>query len=96
MSYIGIIFKREIVTLILVTYLIYEKLQDSCITERGREGDRDREIGRELGGEATNDTPYKWWSCDSGYKLLCTLCRNHPADLPFFGQAGHADALDGW
>ena len=66
--------------------------------ERGREiyiyRDSDREIWRELGGEAPNDTAYKWWSCDSGYKLLCTLCRNHPPDLPFFwasrqcGRAG--------
>ena len=50
---------------------------------------------------APNDTPCKRWSCHSGYKLLCKLCQNLPPqqwgpDLPFFGQAGHADPLDGW
>ena len=39
-----------------------------------------------------NDTAYKRWSCHSGFKLLCKLCRTSPAqqwepDLPFFGHA---------
>ena len=51
--------------------------------------------------EAPNDTAYKRWSCHSGLKLLCKLCRTPPPpqwgpDLPFFGHAGHADPLDGW
>ena len=50
---------------------------------------------------APNDTAYKRWSCHSELKLLCKLCRTSPPpamgpDLPFFGQAGHADPLDGW
>ena len=50
---------------------------------------------------APNDTAYKRWSCHSGFKLLCKLCRTSPPpamgpDLPFFGHAGHADPLDGW
>ena len=48
------------------------------------------------GGKAPNDTAYKRWSCHSGLKLLCKLCRTSPPDLPFFGHAGHADPLDGW
>ena len=47
-------------------------------------------------GVAPNDTAYKRWSCHSGFKLLCKLCRTSPPDLPFFGHAGHADPLDGW
>ena len=27
---------------------------------------------------APNDTTYKWWSCYSGYNLLCKLCRTLP------------------
>ena len=27
---------------------------------------------------APNDTDYKRWSCHSGYKLLCKLCRTFP------------------
>ena len=27
---------------------------------------------------APNDTAYKWWSCHSGLKLLCKLCRTSP------------------
>ena len=50
---------------------------------------------------APNDTAYKRWSCHSGLKLLCKLCRTSPPpamgpDLPFFGHAGHADPLNGW
>ena len=41
---------------------------------------------------ATNDIDYKRWSCHSGYKLLCNLCRN----LPSFGQTCHADLMGGW
>ena len=41
--------------------------------------------------------PYKRWSCHSGLKLPCKLCRTSPPpDLPCFGHAGHADPLDGW
>ena len=29
-------------------------------------------------GLAPNDTAYKRWSCQSGYKQLCKLCRNLP------------------
>ena len=46
--------------------------------------------------EAPNDTAYKRWSCHSGFKLLCKLCRTSPPDLPFLGHAGHADPLNGW
>ena len=28
--------------------------------------------------EAPNDTAYKRWSCHSGFKLLCKLCRTSP------------------
>ena len=35
------------------------------------------EIGDEL-YEAPNDTAYKRWSCHSGLKLLCKLCRTSP------------------
>ena len=38
---------------------------------------------------APNDTAYNRWSCHSGFKLLCKLCRTSPPpqwgpDLPFF------------
>ena len=51
--------------------------------------------------EAPNDTAYKRWSCHSGLKLLCKLCRTSPppamgARFTVFGHAGHADPLDGW
>ena len=51
--------------------------------------------------EAPNDTAYKRWSCHSGLKLLCKLCRTSPppalgARFTDFGHAGHADPLDGW
>ena len=42
--------------------------------------------------EAPNDTAYKRWSCHSGLKLLCKLCRTPPRpqqwgpDLPFLGM----------
>ena len=47
---------------------------------------------------APGDTAYKRWSCHSGLKLLCKLCRTSPPpalgpDLLFFGHAG---PLDGW
>ena len=29
-------------------------------------------------GRAPNDTAYKRWSCHSGFKLLCKLCRTSP------------------
>ena len=29
--------------------------------------------------KAPNDTAYKRWSCHSGFKLLCKLCRTSPA-----------------
>ena len=49
---------------------------------------------------APNDTACKRWSCHIGYKLLCKLCRNLPptamGGFTVFGQAGHADPLDGW
>ena len=51
---------------------------------------------------APNDTAYKRWSCHSGFKLLCKLCRTSPPPAMgarftvFFGHAGHADPLDGW
>ena len=55
----------------------------------------------DCGTTAPDDTAYKRWSCHSGLKLLCKLCRTSPPqqwgpDLPFFGHAGHADPLDGW
>ena len=40
--------------------------------ERVMDGERDRER------EAPNDTAYKRWSCHSGFKLLCNLCRTSP------------------
>ena len=51
--------------------------------------------------KAPNDTAYKWWSCHSGLKLLCKLCRTFPPPamgtrFTVFGNAGHADPLDGW
>ena len=44
---------------------------------------------------------YKRWGSHSGHKLLCKLCRTFPppamgARFTVFGQAGHADPLDGW
>ena len=51
---------------------------------------------------APNDTAYKRWSCHSGLKLLCKLCRTSPPQAigarftVFFGHAGHANPLDGW
>ena len=50
---------------------------------------------------APNDTAYKRWSCHSGLKLLCKLCRTSPPpamgpDLPLFWACGHVDPLDGW
>ena len=41
------------------------------------------------------------WSCHSGLKLLCKLCRTSPppamgARFTVFWHAGHADPLDGW
>ena len=47
-------------------------------------------------GMALNDTAYKWWSCHSGFKLLCKVCRTSPnpamgARFTVFGHAGHAD-----
>ena len=43
-----------------------------------------------------NDTAYKRWSCHSGCKLLCKLCRNLPppemgARFTGFGQSGPMD-----
>ena len=54
----------------------------------------------ELVKRAPNDTAYKRWSCHSGLKLLCKLCRtSRPpamgARFTVFGHAGHADPLDG-
>ena len=51
--------------------------------------------------QAPNDTAYKRWSCHSGFKLLCKLCRTSTtpamgARFTVFGHAGHADPLDGW
>ena len=47
-----------------------------------------------------DDTAYKRWSCHSGFKLLCKLCRTSPPMgarfTGFFWHAGHADPLDGW
>ena len=37
--------------------------------------DEDRDDGSIL---APNDTAYKRWSCHSGFKLLCKLCRTSP------------------
>ena len=50
---------------------------------------------------APNNTAYKRWSCHSGFKLLCKLCRTSPPPavgtrFTVFGHAGHADPLDGW
>ena len=46
-----------------------------------------------------NDTAYTRWSCQSGLKPLCKLCRTSPppamgARYTVFGHAGHADPLD--
>ena len=30
-------------------------------------------------GDHPNDTAYKRWSCHSGFKLLCKLCRTSPS-----------------
>ena len=48
--------------------------------------------------KAPNDTVSKRWSCHSGLKLLCKLCRTSspPAMGARFTVFGHADALDGW
>ena len=48
--------------------------------------------------KAPNDTAYKRWSCHSGHKLLCKLCRPLPppameAQFTVLGQAVHADPL---
>ena len=48
------------------------------------------EVGK-TPNDAPNDTAYKRWSCHSGFKLLCKLCRTSPpaamgADLPFLGM----------
>ena len=40
-------------------------------------------VGGELVG-APNDTAYKWWSCHSGLKLLCKLCRTFPSRFTVF------------
>ena len=58
-------------------------------------------LGGEPQREAPNDTAYKRWSCHSGLKLLCKLCRTSPppamgARFTVFGHAGHADQLNGW
>ena len=50
---------------------------------------------------APNETAYKRWSCHSGPKLLCKLCRTFPppamgARFTLFGHADHVDPLDGW
>ena len=40
-----------------------------------------RDLWKEWGDtnfQAPNDTAYKWWSCQGGYKLPCKLCRNLP------------------
>ena len=53
-------------------------------------------------GDVPNDTAYKRWSCHSGLKLRCKLCRTFPPPAMgarftvFWGHAGHADPLDGW
>ena len=41
------------------------------------------------------------YSCHDSYKQSCKLCQNHlplamGARFTVFGQAGHADPLDGW
>ena len=46
--------------------------------------------------QAPNDTAYKRWSCHSGHKLLCKLCRTLPppamgARYTVFWQTDHAD-----
>ena len=45
---------------------------------------------------APNDTAYKRWSCHSGLKLLCKLCRTSPPPVMGSRFTGHADPLDGW
>ena len=37
------------------------------------------EVCADYGGVAPNDTAYKRWSCHSGFKLLCKLCRTFPS-----------------
>ena len=49
----------------------------------------------------TRQPTYKRCSCHSGHKFLCKLCRTFPPPamgvrFTVFGQAGHADPLDGW
>ena len=36
------------------------------------------DLAEDLMVEAPNDTAYKRWSCHSGFKLLCKLCRTSP------------------
>ena len=48
-----------------------------------------------------NDTAYKRWSCQSGYKKLCKLYRNLPpsamgARFTVLWLASNADPMDGW
>ena len=51
---------------------------------------------------APNDTAYKRWSCHSGLKLLCKLCRTSPPPAMgarftvFWGMPGMRTLLDGW
>ena len=53
------------------------------------------DIAEDLFTTVPNDTAYKRWSCHSGLKLLCNLCRTFSS--PTMGaDAGHADPLDGW
>ena len=57
-----------------------------------------RELGKVISnGVVPNDTAYKRWSCHSGLKLLCKLCRTSlppamGARFTVFGHAGHAGA----
>ena len=51
--------------------------------------------------EATNDPAFTRWSCHSGLAHPVQSVSTLPpatmgARLPCFGQAGHADPLDGW
>ena len=39
---------------------------------------QEADLAGDLVVEALNDTAYKRWSCHSGHKLLCKLCRNLP------------------
>ena len=43
-----------------------------------------------------NDTAYMRWSCHSGVANPVQIVSTPPARLPFFGQASHADPLEGW